>query len=139
MLSPDDYQSVVELYEAGNAVDMAQSSVAVRYAPDTLGKAWNLLSQAYAALFNHAGMTAIVTLARQAAQTAEDARTIANRRSRDEELSQARQQATRAEALRAQAEAAAQTAQTQADAARALLEQERAARQQSQAQAAAAA
>ena len=138
-LSSSQYESVVELYEAQNAVQIAQSADAGRYAPDTLGKAQNLLSQAQQALDHKAGMTMVVTLARQAAQTAEDARVLAIQRKQDDELNQARNQAARAETQRAQAEAVAQTAQAQAAAAHALLEQERVAKQAAQAQAQAAA
>jgi outer membrane protein OmpA-like peptidoglycan-associated protein len=134
-LSADRYQSVVEVYEARNAVQIAQSAEAGRYAPDTLGKAQNLLSQAQDALDRKGGMTMVVTLARKAAQTAEDARILAIQRKQGDELAQAKEQAARAEAMRLQAEAAAQTAQTQAAAEHALLEQERAARQQAQAEA----
>lgn len=137
-LSPDRYQSLVELYEAQNAVQIAQSAGASQYAPDTFGKAQDQLIQAQEAMDHKAGMTMIVTLARQAAQTAEDARILAIQRKQGDELAQARDQAALAQAQRAQAEAAAQTAQTQAAAAQALLEQERAARQQAQAQAQAA-
>ncbi|HTT62264.1 MAG TPA: OmpA family protein [Bryobacteraceae bacterium] len=138
-LSRDQYQSVVELYEAQNAVQIAQSADAGRYAPDTLGKAEDLLRQAQDAQDHKGGMRMVVTLARQAAQTAEDARALAISRKQNDELARAKEQAARAEALRSQAQAAAQTAQTQAAAAQALLEQERAARQQAEARAAAAA
>jgi flagellar motor protein MotB len=134
-LSQDQYQSVVELYEARNAVQIAEAAGAGRYAPDTLGKARDLLVQAQAAQDRKGGMTRIVTLARQAAQTAEDARILAMQRKQSEELASAKQEVARAEGLRAQAEAAAQTAQTEAAALRDLLEQERAARHAAEAQA----
>ena len=137
-LSSGRYQSVVELYQAQNAVQIAQAAEAGRYAPDTLGKAQDLLGQAQTALDRKAGMTTVVTLARQASQTAEDARILAVQRKQSEALATAQQQVAQAETERAQAEAAAQTAQTQAAAAQALLEQERAARRQAQAEAAAA-
>ena len=107
--------------------------------PILWAKAQNLLSQAQQALDHKAGMTMVVTLARQAAQTAEDARVLAIQRKQDDELNQARNQAARAETQRAQAEAVAQTAQAQAAAAHVLLEQERVAKQAAQAQAQAAA
>ncbi|HXM43395.1 MAG TPA: OmpA family protein [Bryobacteraceae bacterium] len=140
-LSPHQYQSVVELYEAQNAVQIAQSAEAGRYAPDTLGKAQDQLRQAQEALDHKGGMTMVVTLARHSAQTAEDARILAIQRKQGDELARAQEQAARAQAQLAQAEAAAQTAQTQAAAEHALLEQERAASRaaQGQAQAAAAA
>jgi hypothetical protein len=137
-LSLNQYQSLVELYEAQNAVQIAQSAEAERYASDTLAKAHDLLRRAQDAQDRKAGVTSVVTLARQAAQTAEDARILAIRRKQDRELAGAKEQAARAEALRAQAEAAAQTAQSQVAADRALLEQERASKQQAEAQAAAA-
>ena len=137
-LSSSQYQSVVEIYEAQNAVQIAESAGAGQFAPDTLAKAQGQLRQAQAALDNKGGMTMVVTLARQAAQTAEDARILTVQRKQGDELAQAQQHVEWAEAQRAQAQAAAQTAQTQADAARALLEQERAAEQEAQAQAQAA-
>ncbi len=138
-VSWDQYQSLLELYEARNAIGIAQSADAGRYAPDTLAKARDLLRQAYEARDRKAGTTTVVTLARQAEQTAEDARSLAIERQRGDELARSRERAARAEARVAQAEAAAMTAQTQAAAANALLEQERAARKQAQAEAQAAA
>jgi outer membrane protein OmpA-like peptidoglycan-associated protein len=79
-------------------------------------------------------MTTVVTAARHAAQTAEDARIIAMQRKQGEDLAQAREAAARADAERARAEAAAQTARTQAAAAQALLDQERASRSRTEAQ-----
>jgi outer membrane protein OmpA-like peptidoglycan-associated protein len=80
-------------------------------------------------------MTMVVTLARQAEQTAEDARILAEKRKQGNDLADAQRRVTEAEARAAQAEAAAQTAQTQASAATALLDQERAARRQAEAEA----
>ena len=138
-LSMSDYQQVVEIYQAQNALAIARSAGADQYAADTLQKAEDLLHEAQAEQARRAGMTAVVTLARHAAQTAEDARIIAVQRRHDNDLAAAREQAARADAQKAQAEAAAQTAQTEAAASRALLEQERAARQRAEDQAAAAA
>jgi flagellar motor protein MotB len=135
MLSMDQYQAVLEIYQAQNALQIAQSAGADRYAADTFGKAADLLRQAQEQQARKAAMTTIVTTARKAAQTAEDARLIAVERRQQDELAQARGQAASAQAQRAQAEAAVQTAQTEAAASRALLEQERAARQQTQAEA----
>jgi outer membrane protein OmpA-like peptidoglycan-associated protein len=82
-------------------------------------------------------MNTTVTLARQASQTAEDARILTMERKHAGELASANDRVTRAEAARDQAEAARQAAQAQAGSARALLEQERAARKQAEAAAAA--
>jgi len=137
-LSRDEYRQVVEIYEAQNAVQIADAAGAARYAPDTLAKASQLLQEAREAQSRKGGTSMVVTLARQCAQTAEDARTIAIRRKQQDDLDAAHAQAARAEADRMRAEAAAQTAQTQAEASRALLDQERAARRQAEAAAAAA-
>ena len=96
-------------------MQIAQAADAGRYAADTLGKAQDLLRQAYEARDRKAGMTVVVTLARQSAQTAEDARAIATQRKQHDELAQSNGIAWRARKReQAQAEAAAQTAQTQA-------------------------
>ena len=60
----------------------------------------------------------VVTAARQAAQTAEDARAIAAQRQRDAELAQAHSEASREQQLREQAEADAQRARAQSSAER---------------------
>jgi flagellar motor protein MotB len=88
------------------------------------------LREAQEARARKASVTTVVSIARQAAQTAEDARILAVQRKQQEEVAAARDQAARAASLQAQAEAAAQTARTEAEASRALLEQERAARRQ---------
>ena len=138
-LSMSEYQQVVEIYQAQNAVAIARSAGADQYAADTLQKAEDLLREAQAEQAGKAGMTAVVTTARHAAQTAEDARIIAIERRQQNELAVARAQAARADAEKARAEAAVQTAQTEAAASRALLEQERAARKRAENEAAAAA
>ena len=130
MLSMDQYQQVLEIYQAQNAVQIARSAGADQYAADTFNKAADLLRQAQDQQARKAGMTTVVTTARKAAQTAEDARIIAVERKQQEDVAQAHAQAASAQAQQAQAEAAAQTAQAEAAASRALLEQERAARQQ---------
>jgi len=139
MLSMDQYQQVLEIYQAQNAVQIARSAGADQYAADTFAKAMDLLRLAQDEQARKAGMTTVVTTARKAAQTAEDARIIAVERKHQDDLAQARALAASAQAQQAQAEAAAQTAQTEAAASHALLEQERAARRQAEAEAVAAA
>jgi flagellar motor protein MotB len=130
MLSMDQYQQVLEIYQAQNALQIARSAGADQYAADTFSKAADLLRQAQDAQARKAGMATVVTTARKATQTAEDARIIAVERKQQEDLAQAHAQAASAQAQQAQAQAAAQTAQAEAAASRALLEQERAAREQ---------
>jgi len=136
-LSMDEYQQVLELYQARNAVQIAEAAGAGQYAPDVLDRAEALLRQAEEAHHHGAGTSAVVTIARQASEGAEDARILATDRRQRQELAAARAQAASADRARAQAEAAAQTAQTEALASQALLEQERAARRQAEARAAA--
>lgn len=76
----DRYEAVLELYQAQNAVQIARSLGADRYASDTLSKAENLLAQAQDMQARKQDPHMIVSRAREAAQMAEDARTIATRR-----------------------------------------------------------
>jgi flagellar motor protein MotB len=137
-VSMDRYEATLEVYQAQNAVQIAQSLGAEQYAPDVMHKANELLQQAQNLNAQKADRAAVVMSAREAAQTAEDARLITLQRQRDSQLAQVQQQAARDRQLLAQADARAQAAQAQADQANQLLEQERAARQQAEAEAAAA-
>jgi outer membrane protein OmpA-like peptidoglycan-associated protein len=127
----DRYEAVLELYQAENAVQIAQSLGADRYAADSFSKAASLLAQAQDMNARRMDTHAIVSTAREAAQMAEDARTIAVKR-RDEDRHQQEIQRSqnqgellhRAEENAAQAQAQAQAeaeqaAQARADAARA--------------------
>lgn len=138
-VSMSQYHQLLEIYQAQNALQIARAAGADLYAPDTLAKARELLSQAREAQASQTGLSNVVTLARQATETAEDARLLAVQRKQAKELAAARSKAAQAEAQRAQAQAAALTAQTEAAAAHALLVKERAARRQAEAQAEAAA
>jgi flagellar motor protein MotB len=80
----------------------------------------------------------VVQNAREAAQTAEDARAIAERRRQEELLSRAQADVSAARQAKAQAEVDAQRAKVEADAARAQAESERLARRNAEADAAAA-
>jgi len=126
----DQYEALLEVYQAQNAVQIAASLGAAEYAADTYGKAEQLLREAQDLKAHKAGVSSIVTTARQAAQTAEDARTITMKRKQETELASAREQAAAAQQKQADAEAAARAAQDEAAATRARLEQERVARDQ---------
>ncbi len=82
-ISQDQYEAVAALYQAQNAVQIARSQGADRYAADTLGRAEELYRQAQQMQQDKGGSKNVVTLAREAAQKAEDARTIAVRRASD--------------------------------------------------------
>jgi len=89
----------VELYQARNAVQIARSSGADRYATETFLKAERSLRQAEAYQARNAGSRPVAMLAREAVQTAEDAREIAVRRQEQEKLAREREEAARREAL----------------------------------------
>jgi outer membrane protein OmpA-like peptidoglycan-associated protein len=137
-VSMDRYESLVELYQAQNAVQIAQSQGAAQYAPDIFSRAEQQLHNAQQLNDRRADRSTVVTAARQASETAEDARMVANQRQHDQELVKARDEAATERERRIQAEAAAQRAQAEAAAQRQTLEAERAARHQAEAMAEAA-
>jgi outer membrane protein OmpA-like peptidoglycan-associated protein len=122
-LEPLEPGSSLDLAEARNAVELARVAGADRFATETFDKAARLLATAEDAKTRKQGSNAIMMPARQAAQTAEDARIIALQRQEDayqaerKRLGLAREQgatdrALAAEALRRQAELDTQTAAT---------------------------
>ena len=79
-VSLDEYEMLLELYQAQNAVQIARSVGADRLAADTLRRAEQLLQEARDAHERKAGNKTVVMTARHAAQAAEDARMIALKR-----------------------------------------------------------
>lgn len=148
-VSMSRYESILELYQAKNAFQIARSMGGDKYAPDVMLKAESQLLEAQS-IFDHKGKRdEVVTAARAASETAEDARLIAIDRQRAAELSAAQQQAAakdqalatanaqaaaQAEALR-EAQAQARQAQAARMQEQELLERETAARRQAQSQA----
>ncbi|MGE5644588.1 MAG: OmpA family protein [Acidobacteriota bacterium] len=123
----------IELYEARNAVQVARTSGADKYAADTFQKAQSALDQAEDYYRRKQRNPSIMT-AREAAQTAEDSRVLAVRRIADEKVArekaaaaqrEAEAKAKAAEEARLRAEADAQKQKAEQDRIRA--EQERAA------------
>ena len=145
------YEEMMEVYQAQNALQIAASMGAAQYAPDTFARAQQLYQTAQNLEASRADKNQVITNAREAAQTAEDARAITLKRKHDAEVAQANSAADRERQLRLQAEADAQAAraqlsavqqqaavvQQQASADRAMLDQERVAREEAQNQAAA--
>jgi outer membrane protein OmpA-like peptidoglycan-associated protein len=80
----DQYEALLEVYQAENAVQIARSMGADRFAPESLNKALALLDNARQMQSHTQDSHMVVSLAREAAQTAEDARAIAVKR-RDEQ------------------------------------------------------
>jgi outer membrane protein OmpA-like peptidoglycan-associated protein len=81
----------LDLAQASNAVQIAGLAKADQYASETYGKAARLLAEAEDARKRHKGGNSIMMPARQAAQTAEDARIIALQR--QEQIYQEQQRA----------------------------------------------
>src|ERR1700687_2554621 len=100
-----EYEALSELYQAQNAIALAKVANAGRYAPDTLAKAQQLLDEAQQL---HGNKTAprnrVVESAREAAQTAEDARVLAEHRQQQEKLAQVEGQVSAARLAKEQAE-----------------------------------
>jgi outer membrane protein OmpA-like peptidoglycan-associated protein len=99
----------LELYEARNAIQIARSSGADRYATETFQKAESNLKQAEAYRVRNAGSKSVTMTARQAVQIAEDARAIAEKRQDDERLALERQDGADREARAENGRAAAQS------------------------------
>jgi flagellar motor protein MotB len=135
-VSMDRYEAILEVYQAQNAIAIARAAHAEQYAPEAFNKAEQAFAEAQQLQSSKAASSVIVEHAREAAEAAEDARTIAERRDQEGRVTQARTEAQQALRAKAQAEAAAVQARAEADAARADLEAERAARQQAEAAAA---
>jgi hypothetical protein len=78
-VSMDEYEALLELYQAQNAVNIARSKGAAEFAPDVFARAEQQLERArsYYAARN---FKQVVPAARAASQTAEDARIVALRR-----------------------------------------------------------
>ena len=111
-LTPDLKNVPLEMYEARNAVEIARSRGADRYAPDVFSKADNGLNMAERALARKANRKEVVSLARQTAQFAEDARALTVERQEEERI--AAERAAAAAKARAEAEAKAAAAAAEA-------------------------
>lgn len=79
-MSMDRYEATLALYEAQNAVQIARSEEAAQYAPETMQKAEDLYREAQNYYSQKADSKLIVSTAREAVQTAEDARLVAKKR-----------------------------------------------------------
>jgi len=119
-----DNKNPLELYEARNAVNIARTSGADRFATDTFQKAESNLKQSEAYRARNAGSKPVTMTARQAVQIAEDARAIAVKRQDDDLLAAERQAGADREAQAANATARAQSATARAESATANAQSE---------------
>jgi outer membrane protein OmpA-like peptidoglycan-associated protein len=131
-----DKKAPLDLLEARNAVRIARDANAQQYAPDVLKHAETLLNQAEDYYRRKQGEKPIATVAREATQTAEEARVNSVRAEEQARAEQERKEneerAARARAEAEQAQQQAQQAQQEAEAARQRAQQ---AQQQAEAEA----
>lgn len=134
-------KSPLELYEAINAVQIAQAAGGDKYAPDILSKAKQELSNAQDMDTHKSQRKQEITYARAAVQTAEDARLVTLRKMQAEERAAvaAEQRARQEAAQKAAQEAQMRAQQAQLQAAQAAAQRAQAEAQAAQAQAAQAA
>lgn len=96
----------LDMYEARNAVDIAKSKGAEKYAPEIFSKATGSLQMAENALASKSDKSKIVTVARQTIQFAEDARALSSERQEAERIQQEKDAAAAAAKGKAEEQAA---------------------------------
>ena len=109
-LTPDLKNVPLDMYEARNAVDIAKSRGAEKYAPEIFRKAQSSLQMAENSLSSGADKNQIITNARATIQFAEDARALTAQRVEAERIQQEKDAAAAAAAAKAKAEADAAAA-----------------------------
>src|SRR5215469_13081557 len=116
-VSASEYEAILELYQAQSALGFAAAAGAQQYASDTYAKAQQLLASAQEWRNKKGESRRVVEYAREAAQTAEDARVIAQQRQQQDQLQAATARAQEAEAQARAESASAQLAKQQVEAA----------------------
>jgi len=101
----------LEMYEARNAVEIAKSRGADKYAPEIFSKAESSLKMAENSLASNADKKAIISTARQTVQFSEDARALAVQRQEEERIANEREAAAAKAKAEAEAKAAAEAAE----------------------------
>jgi outer membrane protein OmpA-like peptidoglycan-associated protein len=110
-VSMGEYETLLELYQAQNAIQIAQASGASQYAGEVLSKAQTQLQSAQSLHNRKMDKSLVIAGAREASQTAEDARALAGQRAKDAEIASARSSVEHERELRVAAEARAESAQ----------------------------
>jgi outer membrane protein OmpA-like peptidoglycan-associated protein len=101
----------LEMYQARNAMEIAKSRGAEKYAPEILSKAQGGLDLAENALRRKASKKEIISLARQTTQSSEDARALTAERQEQERVATERAAAAAKAKAEAEAKAAAEAAE----------------------------
>lgn len=110
-LSLDLKNVPLEMYEARNAVEIAKSRGAEKYAPEIFTKADGGLKIAENALARKADKKEVISAARSTVQFAEDARALAAQRQEEERIANERASAAAKAKAEAEAKAAAEAAE----------------------------
>ena len=110
-LVPDLKTTPLEIYEARNAVDIARSRGADKYAPEIFSKAVGSLQIAEQALSTKADKKVVISDAKQTVQFAEDARILTVRRQEQERIDNEKAAAAAKARADAEAKAAADAAE----------------------------
>ena len=131
-----DERSPLELYEAQNAMQIAEAAGAEKYATDTMTTAKTALQNAEDINMHKKDRKETITFAREAVQSAEDARIITIRKIKEEDDATALKARQDAEAQARQSQLDAQQAQLAAQQSQAAAEQQAAARAKADADAA---
>ncbi len=129
------YEELLEIYQAQNAVGIARSADAERFAPNTLAKAEQLLTNAQQLEKSKGDSSRIIQDAREASETAEDARVIAQQKQQSIKLQMAEQAQAQAAAEVARARAEVEHANQEAEQAKKEAEEARAEAEQARARA----
>lgn len=104
-LTPDLKTAPLDIYEARNAVAIAKSKGAEKYAPEIFSKASTSLQMAENSLTSKAEKKVIITDSRQTIQFAEDARLLSSQRQEAERIQKEKDAAAAEAAAKAKAEA----------------------------------
>jgi outer membrane protein OmpA-like peptidoglycan-associated protein len=124
-LSVDLKNVPLQVYEARNAVEIAKSRGADKYAPEIFGKAEASLNTTENLLVGDKDKKEIISAARQTVQFSEDSRALAADRQDQERVAMERQAAADRAAAQARAQAEAEAARNAGAARRASAEQAR--------------
>jgi outer membrane protein OmpA-like peptidoglycan-associated protein len=101
----------LEMYEARNAVEIAKSRAADKYAPEIFSKAEGSLKMAENSLASKADKKETISTARQTVQFSEDARALSVQRQEEERIANERAAAAAAAKTEAETKAAAEAAE----------------------------
>jgi outer membrane protein OmpA-like peptidoglycan-associated protein len=131
-VSMSRYQAILQVYEAQNALGIARTAGAEKYAPDVLAKAQEEFNQAQQLQSGKGNDDRIVQYARSATEIAEDARIIAERHQEEEAVVAARRDTVAAEQAKLQAQVTAEKERQRADTAQAQAQAEHEARERAE-------